>query len=85
MYGLDVKKELELGIIPKSITYIFDQIANHPDPEVEFEIEYSMLEIYMEKILDLLNHTRDPLQIKEHPKKGIYVDGLQSLVKYLFN
>jgi hypothetical protein len=48
MYGLDIQKELELGIIPRAINYIFQSISENPDPEIEYEITYSMLEIYKE-------------------------------------
>ena len=82
MYGLDVQKELELGIIPRAINFIFQSISENPDPEIEYEITYSMLEIYKEQLIDLLTTTRTNLQIKECQKKGIYVEGLQKIVTY---
>ena len=39
-----------------------------------------MLEIYKEQIHDLLNNTRQPLDIHEHSEKGIYVEGLTKIV-----
>jgi kinesin family member 5 len=44
--------------------------------EVEFVLKCSMLEIYKETLYDLLNERNSDLKIKEHPQKGIYVDGL---------
>ena len=40
-----------------------------------------MLEIYKEQVYDLLNHNRQNLEIREHIKKGIYVEGLTKIVK----
>jgi hypothetical protein len=39
-----------------------------------------MLEIYKEQIFDLLNYTGSSLEIREHSKKGIYVEGLTKIV-----
>uniref|UniRef100_A0A915IEJ5 Kinesin motor domain-containing protein n=1 Tax=Romanomermis culicivorax TaxID=13658 RepID=A0A915IEJ5_ROMCU len=42
-------------------------------------VTVSMLEIYCEKVRDLLNRGSAPkggLKVREHPKKGFYVDGL---------
>ena len=39
-----------------------------------------MLEIYKEQLIDLLTTSRMNLQIKEGLKKGIYVEGLQTIV-----
>ena len=36
------------------------------------------LEVYREKIGDLLDNTQKNLPVREHPSKGIYVDGLTS-------
>lgn len=39
-----------------------------------------MLEIYKENLYDLLSINKVDLKIKESPIKGIYVEGLNSLV-----
>ena len=39
-----------------------------------------MLEVYKERIYDLLNDQRENLSIKESLTKGIYVDGLSKMV-----
>jgi kinesin family member 5 len=36
------------------VDYVFDEISNAPD-HVEFKIKVSIVEIYMEKIRDLLD------------------------------
>ena len=42
------------GLIPRMFEYIFDRIKAS-DPAIEFNIKCSYLEIYMEKICDLLD------------------------------
>jgi len=39
-----------------------------------------MLEIYKETLYDLLNNRASELKIKENPRKGIYVEGLNEIV-----
>lgn len=41
------------GIIPRMVDYIFDKIYDSPE-HIEFKIKISAVEIYMEKIRDLL-------------------------------
>ena len=49
LYDPDTK-----GLIPRMFEYIFSKIAT-ADPAIEFNIKCSYLEIYMEKICDLLD------------------------------
>ena len=49
LYDPDTK-----GLIPRSFEYIFTKITA-ADPAIEFNIKCSYLEIYMEKICDLLD------------------------------
>lgn len=51
--------------------------------EVEFVLKCSMLEIYKETLYDLLNERNSDLKIKEHPQRGIYVDGLYEEVNLI--
>ena len=55
--------ELE-GIIPRSISYLFESIAS-ADEEIEFSVKVSMVEIYMEKVRDLLDLERVNLNIMQ--------------------
>lgn len=43
---------------------------------------FSYLEIYNEKVRDLLNekHTKSTLKVREHPQKGPYVQGTLSFI-----
>lgn len=48
------------GIIPRIIESIFQTIMTSP-PNVEFTVKVAYMEIYMEKIRDLLNRKFSPL------------------------
>ena len=61
------------GIIPRMISHVFKYIYNTEGND--FIIKVSMIEIYQEKIRDLLDITRVNLNIREDNIKGIYVDG----------
>ena len=68
------------GIVPISCDEIFKRIALNEDKEKNFEVQVSMLEIYNEKVQDLLikPDKRPPhgLKIRESKVLGIFVDGL---------
>ena len=61
-----------MGIIPRMFEHLFTCIAE-ADPDIEFSIKCSYLEIYMEKIMDLLDPKKTNLQVKEDKLKGLYV------------
>lgn len=48
--------------------------------EIDYVLNCSMLEIYKETLFDLLSINRGDLKIKESPSKGIFVEGLTSMV-----
>jgi len=76
MMGPDISGDPALnGIIPRSSLQIFDHIEGD-DTGTEFVIKCSYMEIYNEQIHDLRVKGHDNLQIREHPTRGIYVDGL---------
>jgi len=68
------------GIVPISCDEIFQRISNNKEPDKSFEVQVSMLEIYNEKVQDLLikPDKRPPsgLKIRESKILGIFVDGL---------
>lgn len=64
------------GIIPRMIRYVFDQILRSENPEIEFTVKVSFIEIYMEKIKDLIDISKVNLQIYESREKGIYIENL---------
>ena len=69
----DISNQNTYGIIPRMISHVFNFI--HEQEGTEFMIKVSMIEIYQEKIRDLLDISRVNLQIREDTIKGIYVDG----------
>ena len=68
------------GIVPISCDEIFKRIGQNKDADKSFEVQVSMLEIYNEKVQDLLikPDKRPPsgLKIRESKILGIFVDGL---------
>ena len=60
------------GVIPRIIEQTFDAIMVHGSANIEYTVGISYLEIYMERIRDLLNPAMDNLPIHEGPK-GPYV------------
>ena len=60
------------GIIPRMVGGIFNKIETAPE-EVEFTVKVSMIEIYNEKIRDLLDPKKNNLKVHEDKEKGVYV------------
>ncbi|GFS78922.1 kinesin-like protein KIF28P [Nephila pilipes] len=70
------------GIVPKFCEEMFRGIEDkrRSGDTTEFEVRFSMLEIYNEIVRDLLNPGGDRkrgLKVREHPKKGFYAEGLK--------
>lgn len=75
MQGPDIE-DLEMqGIVPRMVRTVFNRIDNSSE-NIEFTVKVSMMEIYMEKIRDLLDPTKSNMQIKVDKNKGIYVADL---------
>ena len=66
------------GLTPRLVECIFDTMLNAPDT-IEFTVKVSFMEIYMERIKDLLNPINDNLPIHEDKVKGVYVKGLMEV------
>ena len=69
----DIKSEELKGIIPRTCENIFQSVYE-ADENIEFTVKVGYIEIYMERIRDLLNVEGSNLQIREDPVLGIYVD-----------
>ena len=72
------------GIIPRLCVSLFDRIArieNKRGEASEAKVEVSYMEIYNEKVFDLLDMTsnKSGLKVREHQALGPYVDGLSKL------
>ena len=52
---------------------VFDHICSTPE-HIEFRLRVSIVEIYMEKIRDLLDVSKVDLKIREKKDKGIYIE-----------
>ncbi|KAI6128550.1 hypothetical protein EV401DRAFT_893590 [Pisolithus croceorrhizus] len=71
------------GIIPLTCSELFVRVAHRraKDPTVHFTVEVSYIEIYNEKVRDLLNpKNTGNLRVREHPSLGPYVEDLSKLV-----
>jgi kinesin family protein 1 len=70
----------EKGIIPRTCEEMFDKIVSNSDPSLSFSVEVSYMEIYCEKVRDLLNpKSSGNLRVREHSKLGPYVENLAKL------
>ena len=65
-----------MGIIPRSVNSIFDGVSSSDDIRVHYQSGY--VEIYMEKIRDLLDDTnvKNNLTVREDKVNGIYIAGV---------
>ncbi|KAF2468120.1 kinesin-domain-containing protein [Lindgomyces ingoldianus] len=72
----------EYGIIPKICQDMFERIGKMQlDKNSQCTVEVSYLEIYNERVRDLLNpSTKGNLRVREHPSTGPYVEDLAKLV-----
>jgi len=75
MMGADIDDAEIKGIIPRIVQQIFQSIRQS-DSSIEFTVKVSYMEIYMEKIRDLLVPQNDNLPIHEDKLRGVYVKGL---------
>ncbi|KAL4115819.1 hypothetical protein PRIC2_012825 [Phytophthora ramorum] len=62
------------GIIPRVMADIFDGIQNM-QADLEFLVRVSYVEIYMEKIRDLLKPSSTNLNVRESRERGVWVAG----------
>ncbi|KAH4350423.1 hypothetical protein HBH98_048850 [Parastagonospora nodorum] len=76
----------EYGIIPKICQDMFERIKEvQADKNSSCTVEVSYLEIYNEKVRDLLNPSnKGNLRVREHPSTGPYVEDLAKLVVQSF-
>ena len=54
MQGPDINDHEMCGIIPRMVKTVFNDISSLPE-HIEFKLKISMIEIYKEKINDLLD------------------------------
>ena len=73
--GENIWDDAERGIIPRCTSFLFDYIDSQ-NSDSEFTIKISIIEIYKEKIHDLLNPEQNNLMIKEDAFRGIFIPEL---------
>nr|6A20_A Chain A, Kinesin family member 13B [Rattus norvegicus] len=69
------------GLIPRLCSGLFERTQKEENEEQSFKVEVSYMEIYNEKVRDLLDPkgSRQTLKVREHSVLGPYVDGLSKL------
>ena len=75
MMGTDIADEEGRGVIPRIVEQIFHSILSSP-ATIEYTVRVSYMEIYMERIRDLLAPHNDNLPVHEEKNRGVYVKGL---------
>ncbi|KAK7079602.1 Kinesin-like protein kif1b, partial [Halocaridina rubra] len=74
------QEEGQEGIIPLVCKDMFKKIATCDDDELQYSVEVSYMEIYCERVRDLLNPKKqNNLRVREHPLLGPYVEDLAKL------
>ncbi|XP_064206181.1 kinesin-like protein KIF13A [Anguilla rostrata] len=69
------------GLIPRLCCSLFERVSKEGNEAHSFKVEVSYMEIYNEKVRDLLDPkgNRQSLKVREHKVLGPYVDGLSQL------
>ena len=75
MMGSSIDDEEGRGVIPRIVEQIFASIMTSPST-IEYTVRVSYMEIYMERIRDLLQPVNDNLPVHEEKNRGVYVKGL---------
>jgi kinesin family protein 5 len=75
--------EKEEGIIPRMVGSLFDSIQNAPS-NLEFTVRVSYVEIYLEKLRDLLNPVNDNLNVREGAvgssgARSVWIEGVTEM------
>ncbi|CEP14848.1 hypothetical protein [Parasitella parasitica] len=78
MMGSSIDDPENKGIIPRIIEQIFTSIQEAP-ANMEFTVKVAYMEIYMERVKDLLVPANDNLPIHEDKVKGVYVKGIKEV------
>ncbi|XP_071516816.1 kinesin-like protein unc-104 isoform X8 [Panulirus ornatus] len=80
------QEEGQEGIIPLICKDMFKRIAACNDEELQYSVEVSYMEIYCERVRDLLNpKNKNNLRVREHPLLGPYVEDLAKLAVTSFD
>jgi kinesin family protein 5 len=78
MMGSEIGNNDHKGVIPRITEQIFASIMAS-ESNIEYTVRVSYMEIYMERIRDLLVPQNDNLPIHEEKNRGVYVKGLMEV------
>jgi kinesin family protein 5 len=62
------------GLVQRVVDELFQSLQSSESMAM-WSVKLSMVEIYLEKVRDLLDLSKDNLQIKESKTQGIYISG----------
>jgi kinesin family protein 5 len=67
----------DMGIVPRMVKDIFETMKERKDHE--FSVQMSFIEIYLEKIRDLLSPSKENLEIRESRFKGLWIEDVTEI------
>eukprot|EP00299_Pterocystis_sp_00344_P019374 c9618_g1_i2.p1 GENE.c9618_g1_i2~~c9618_g1_i2.p1 ORF type:complete len:900 (+),score=304.30 c9618_g1_i2:2-2701(+) len=73
MEGPSIDDPNTKGIIPRMVSHVFE-LMSHASSTIEFTVKVSMIEIYLERIRDLLDSSKTNLEVHEDKIRGVYVE-----------
>ncbi|KAH9603982.1 hypothetical protein KSS87_023585 [Heliosperma pusillum] len=76
--GIETSDDMKKGLVPRVIEGIFEMI-NSSHEATTYSVKLSMVEIYMEKVRDLFDLSKDNIQIKENKSQGILLSGVTEI------
>ncbi|KAK9161383.1 hypothetical protein Syun_007724 [Stephania yunnanensis] len=71
-------KDQNKGLLPRVVEGLFECLKLD-DETIKYTVKLSMVEIYMEKVRDLLDLSKDNLQIKECKVLGVFLSGVTEI------
>ncbi|GAB5364343.1 hypothetical protein AAMO2058_000961500 [Amorphochlora amoebiformis] len=82
MMGVPYEPEI-CGLIPRVVEEIFQSLeeksTKSPSDTLAFTVQVSYVEIYMEKIKDLIDPSKSNLKLRETKGKGVYIQDVTSV------
>lgn len=74
----DIEKEIFKGLKPRCIEYLFYLLNEKTNPDTLLKVTY--VEIYNERIIDLLSEDIQTVNIREDLKKGVFLENANEVV-----
>jgi kinesin family member 5 len=72
--GYDNKSDELKGVIPRLMSDLFSEIAKQPET-MEYRLRVSIVELYNEKLKDLIVMSNKEVRLRESSLKGVYIQG----------